>query len=252
MLRRLKSRCKGLLEVPAELSPSSTVQYLHRTVKNFIEKEETWSFLTSLAPAFDPNLALCTSWLLQLKTVDKDFVTRDALESYMKCCIFYAGEALRSPALIRARILDEMDSALQSITSSPRTGRSSLCRYYGSVYPGLQPHWSHIKELSGETMQPETFLNIMTHKEAVWYIEAKLDHGASIQQDKTLLPLLFNALVTESTTGTTGNPLHVTHALFTTRRYHAPKAKPNIDLVRLLLRNGLIRPRSILCRRYQC
>ncbi|KAF2656648.1 hypothetical protein K491DRAFT_370353 [Lophiostoma macrostomum CBS 122681] len=238
MLRRLKSRCKGLLEVPAELSPSSTIQYLHRTVKDFIEKEETWAFLTSLAPTFDPNLALCTSWLVQLKTVDIDFVSRDSLESYMKCCIFYASEALRSPASIRVRLVDEMDSALQSITSSPRTGRSSLYKYYGNVYPEIPPHWSHIKELSDGTMQPGTFLNLMTHREAVWYIKVKLNQGAPIRQDTTLLPLLFNALVVESKTAPIGNTLHMTNNLFTAKRFHTPKIKPNIDLVRLLLQSG--------------
>jgi hypothetical protein len=90
MRRRLDSRCKGLLEIlpiqietessevaylrdvstittkHADLIADAAVDYLHRTVKDFLEKPETWEEIsTATEPEFNPNAALARSYLLQ-------------------------------------------------------------------------------------------------------------------------------------------------------------------------------------------
>jgi hypothetical protein len=73
-VRRLNSRCKGLLEVRAprgDAHPAeSGVDYLHRTVRDFLNTPNVWEKIVSQSdPSFDPNLSLMGSYLLQLKTL---------------------------------------------------------------------------------------------------------------------------------------------------------------------------------------
>lgn len=78
MKRRLNSRCKGFLEVDrssqrvqeneATQHWQLTVQYLHRTVRDFIKTPKAQDFLqTSTKPNFDPSIRLCVAYLLSMK-----------------------------------------------------------------------------------------------------------------------------------------------------------------------------------------
>ncbi|KAN0120282.1 hypothetical protein V8E51_002490 [Hyaloscypha variabilis] len=76
--RRLNSRCKGLIEVrcnqESDLLPSSKVDYLHRTVKDFLDKPDIWQrILSQSSQEFNVNEALMQSYLLQLKWQYNDF-----------------------------------------------------------------------------------------------------------------------------------------------------------------------------------
>lgn len=76
MKRRLNSRTGGLLEVLGDsgragtqtgvgMQKSSKVQYLHRTVKDFVESRAVWTELTK-AP-FDPHVSFCKAYALHSK-----------------------------------------------------------------------------------------------------------------------------------------------------------------------------------------
>ncbi|KAF7907807.1 hypothetical protein BELL_0935g00040 [Botrytis elliptica] len=78
----LKARCGGILEIQfgrtksAAPRPTMKVGYLHRTAHDFILKEKTWKALikgTSGGPtrdAFNPNIAILKSMILQIKNYD--------------------------------------------------------------------------------------------------------------------------------------------------------------------------------------
>jgi len=52
------------------ISASSKVEYLHRTVKDFMERSDIWDFITGSGdPNFDPHLGLCRSFWIQLRTL---------------------------------------------------------------------------------------------------------------------------------------------------------------------------------------
>ena len=75
MSRRLNSRCKGFLEIERGLQslqglPSQlTIQYLHRTVRDYIKSPKAQKFLqSSTNPDFDPSLQLCIAYLMDTKT----------------------------------------------------------------------------------------------------------------------------------------------------------------------------------------
>ena len=78
MSRRLNSRCKGFLETARRLGTSPagsvgsssgmTVQYLHRTVRDYIKSPEAQDFLRiSVNHDFDPSLQLCVAYVMQRK-----------------------------------------------------------------------------------------------------------------------------------------------------------------------------------------
>lgn len=79
MYRRLNSRCKGFLETDRALqnvSPDTivapshlTVQYLHRTVRDFIKSAKAQRFLqSSIDPGHDASLQLCIAYHMDVKT----------------------------------------------------------------------------------------------------------------------------------------------------------------------------------------
>jgi hypothetical protein len=56
-----------------DLIAKSKVEFLHRTVLDFLDRPEIWEqFLAATDNSFKPNAALAQSWLLQLKWVYSD------------------------------------------------------------------------------------------------------------------------------------------------------------------------------------
>lgn len=77
MIPRLKSRCAGLLEVQGFESglirlPGSYVQYLHLTVREYLEKPDVWAGLLKLTSSsgFNASVSLFRSNLLLLKLTE--------------------------------------------------------------------------------------------------------------------------------------------------------------------------------------
>ncbi|KAJ0274370.1 hypothetical protein Brms1b_008773 [Colletotrichum noveboracense] len=70
MRRQLQSRCKGLLEVPtfSTTGPESKVEYLHRTVKDFLEEGGGGDFLTT-EDSFDPHVVLCAALIRHARAI---------------------------------------------------------------------------------------------------------------------------------------------------------------------------------------
>lgn len=83
MRRRLHSRCKGLLDVPSfdKHGPEARVEYLHRTVKDFLEENGTRGFLT--LNVFDAHLALCAAFLRHAKLLDPTTLAKETVESVL-------------------------------------------------------------------------------------------------------------------------------------------------------------------------
>jgi hypothetical protein len=82
MSDRLKSRCAGLIEIRGvhkESGNLGTVQYMHRTVRDFLEIPRTWSFLLSATAGTDFRLHkfLLKSILLHHRLVPKRYIGSD-------------------------------------------------------------------------------------------------------------------------------------------------------------------------------
>lgn len=141
MKRRLNSRCKGLLEVASEVeysvlhlsdgperrsSPNSTVQYLHKTVKDFLENSKNWEWLMkSRREEYNPNLALAKSFLGQLKGIALLPVTSERFLKGVEWCLFYARLAQNGRQTDLVAILDELDRTAGEFAGN-RYGSSQL------------------------------------------------------------------------------------------------------------------------------
>ena len=71
--RRINSRSKGLLEAPdfKHQGYKATIQYLHRTGKDFLAQDTTGEFLQSwLSDPFDADLHLCAGYMVDVKSID--------------------------------------------------------------------------------------------------------------------------------------------------------------------------------------
>jgi len=97
MRRRLNSRCKGLLEAPTFKFAGSkaVVQYLHRTVRDFMSRADIWDYIVSgTGKSFDPDAALSAAMLLQIKTtLLNTYQSAETLESfwqYLELCVHHA------------------------------------------------------------------------------------------------------------------------------------------------------------------
>lgn len=121
--RRLNSRSKGLLEAtPAKRHPDrSQVQYLHRTVKDFLARRDVWTYITSgTDSSFNVHEILCGTYLLHLKTMLVSEFTQDPsvqLETLeytwdaVRGCLDHASKAEDALGRKQIKFFDEMDKA---------------------------------------------------------------------------------------------------------------------------------------------
>jgi hypothetical protein len=109
MRRRIMSRCKGLLESPRVRmdSEQAKVEYLHRTVRDFFETDDAWTYIRSGAPGFDAPLHLAASYLWSTKMAN----TLDEFWHPAALCVEYARRCAKESGSAPIEILAEFSSA---------------------------------------------------------------------------------------------------------------------------------------------
>ncbi|KAJ3566269.1 hypothetical protein NPX13_g7202 [Xylaria arbuscula] len=156
MKRKVASRCRGLLDVnppftfcsdddnsPLNIKASKSnssngddkgvdpsmadleVQYLHRTVLDYIQSTDVWSWLTSVhAEPFDPHLPLLRSSVLEMKSFHRasSFSGGRKLSLRLMTSIKYAKRSLATCSTEKkirevVLLLDEVDSVGKFLTS---------------------------------------------------------------------------------------------------------------------------------------
>ncbi|KAF2810879.1 uncharacterized protein BDZ99DRAFT_561448 [Mytilinidion resinicola] len=199
MRRRLNSRCKGLLDVPKRyISYYQKVEYLHRTVRDFMEKESTWKSIKAMAPTFDPHTPLYMSHLMSLKTTKH--LELDYMGTLTKDFAYHMSATLTDHLDTPIRALDQLNSTLVQLTSSQRERRGSLLEYHADAdhHGNAEPHWTHIKSFIPKDCTlygPGTFLNYIVACGFLWYLEEKTEEAKPLTQKKDLVPLLLEAAV---------------------------------------------------------
>lgn len=117
MRRRLNSRCKGLIETLSFKSPSEDldkfrVEYLHRTVKDYIERHDIQQKLTSaLKSPYDPYLRRCIGYLAQLKGLpwDQGQDEHEVWDLVLGCLVCAQYTSQESSPQLR-NLIDELNS----------------------------------------------------------------------------------------------------------------------------------------------
>ncbi|KAH6976880.1 hypothetical protein EDB80DRAFT_593930, partial [Ilyonectria destructans] len=162
MKRRVNSRTGGLLEV----SDYGQVDYLHRTVRDWILT--IWPEICSKSPAqFDPHLALlkaCTAdipdtsfWMDRGASIPDDFW--DIVRTSFHHASLVRDYTPNIPFLVK--VLDRLDSNLTEVSTSCRLANGTLPLYGHYLAPRSSgdnlPHWSNTRYFSPESTTTEGF-----------------------------------------------------------------------------------------------
>ncbi|KAH8744417.1 hypothetical protein F5882DRAFT_342669 [Hyaloscypha sp. PMI_1271] len=207
MARRLNSRWKGLLEIDRALEAAGnlrahahqTVQYLHRTVKDFIKSRKVQEFLqSSLTSPFDPHLSLCVAHYAYIKALSAS----TAVAEEVHLCLWYAARVLLMSEDDMIQMLDDMDSTLPVMYAiyEPGTNLPSKHASTATSEPNLF-HYLGIK-WDQETRHGEfgdTFLSLAVIHGVTAYVKARATEGCLVQKPYSLggsqtWPLLNDAV----------------------------------------------------------
>ena len=245
MRRRLNSCCKGLLEIDQAVSLVSkavdpgdvsliqyplhvngrlaegtpladcTVQYLHRTVKDYLENPQVWDrIMLAGPPTYAPYLALCRSFIAQLKCLDPGSFCTKAFWRIVREFLVYAyhiqgqlKEGQSAQSLVS--LLDDID----------RTASNFHKVSFEELWPSkiLSNHlpWSH--EAFGSTI-----LYLAVRLDLHTYVKAKLHHGHFAHDNDGVVRLLSAA-----TASPRGLDAHISRRQF-----------PSVTMIKMLLEHG--------------
>jgi hypothetical protein len=256
MRRRLNSNCKGLLEIASrnskaqDLNQSSqsprkieipgtvtnseflqdnrvvfvveeslaeaTVQYLHRTVKDFLESPAVWERVVEVGPkGYNPKLALCSGFILRLKNLDAGMLSRHNFWYHVKLCIDYA-KVDEDPDGKFTSLLDELDRSATKFTACAGLDGQSFVSYYSHFTPeagGLYPHWA----CTFSRYDPDrglTFLSLA--------VKARANNNCLVMQDSGLWSILRDSITCDSSFNS----------------FFGIDVFPNLPMVTLLLDHG--------------
>lgn len=123
MRRRLDARCKGLVEVtklPTQYSAngshyffSTKIDFLHRTVRDFLKNKEMEDFFERFTQDFNSHLVLAKSFLAQMKVIpvhnSSALGPREILLQYLAQCACRLEKGIED---YHFKILDEAEHAL--------------------------------------------------------------------------------------------------------------------------------------------
>ena len=194
MRRRINSRSKGLLEVkglvstPEGVSYNSrsreqyTVQYLHRTVKDYIENNDVQKTLKSaMRSTFDPHLRLLAGHLAYIKGLYVNEISAENLwADHFNECLWSARDVLPDSIPKMVLLLDEMDKAGSIIFQARDTKQDEM-----RPNPGIQVVWIKSSPRLDWKRVPKWFdyslLSLAVIFGIVGYVRAKAEPGCLIQ-----------------------------------------------------------------------
>jgi hypothetical protein len=239
MKRKLASRCRGLLDISSpvksrldddepvtgieettefdcpqageakdEVCGTSMgdleVQYLHRSVRDYIQSSEMWSWLVSANEVpFDPHLLLLKSNLLQLKSLSPASLSAQRMGFHIWMAIKYAKRSFNIHTKKKKEkvkevvlLLDEIDKAATLLTSSP-VGHSSTFMDRSGTLQG--EHWSSFFLIQ---VPSPSFLHVMAVCGVHQHLETRLrgsdlkkgDRHSDNTEESNKMPLMIAAL----------------------------------------------------------
>ncbi|KAL1593178.1 hypothetical protein SLS60_010786 [Paraconiothyrium brasiliense] len=204
MNRRLNSRCKGFLETDRGLqgnhgidrrNPSQiTIQYLHRTVRDFIKSPKAQSFLRlSTNRNYDPSIQLCVAYLMDMKAWDgqQDYLTLLAGEEEERPTVTKLIRCLRkaaSVAKVNEGAMIELLDELKSLIRLPDYGKA-----LAEVHNNTQMYATPVLRARRPGIFPvESFLPLAVIHGVVPYVRARAGRGG-------LNPIPFPLIESEET-----------------------------------------------------
>jgi hypothetical protein len=219
LTKYLNARCKGLLEIHYDeygtFSFSYKIEFLHRTVKDYLESQDMKAVLKSLAPrGFNPATSLCRAYLALLKQLQPYEIklyasTPEPLDFISQLILYYARKVEIELDRSEWTVIDELDRFHATFL---RDTAPLMIRKHKEL-----EDWEEITQASLGV----EFLEWAVEARLVIYVERRLKEDPTLMLDDEIEhPLLFHALIKR---------LHSVHLL-------AQHIEP--EMVRLLLSFG--------------
>ncbi|KAK7712124.1 hypothetical protein SLS63_012493 [Diaporthe eres] len=164
--RRLNSRCKGLLE----LGPDNRVQFLHRSVKDYLDSRDIQRRLEEATGDFDAHLKYCAAYLSALKSTISEHHDFDSVAPQVRLCLFAAAGVSKNKPLM----LLFLDALNQIVTD--KLGPSDVKAVYQMV--------PNIRGLSAWSQQSfgTSFLALTVRFCVTAYVAARAPAGCMAHQ----------------------------------------------------------------------
>jgi hypothetical protein len=196
MADRLKCRCAGLLEVQefdptspgtsqtavSTIWPHSKVQYLHRTVRDYLEKPDIWSNILAHTSEsnFDANSRMLSSCILQMK-ISMTSTQSHGLWYMALDAMSYAHRADSQIGISNAALLEQLDITMAALYKSHLGG-----------------HWSNNSPVNQSGYITETWnsnmLSFAVQFGLAAYVKEKLEANSMACTRKKGRPLIAYAL----------------------------------------------------------
>jgi NACHT domain/N-terminal domain on NACHT_NTPase and P-loop NTPases len=188
MRKRLNAQCKDLLEVNEYDEEGERtflrykVDFLHRTVKDFLEGQEMQDLLKGRASVtFDARVSLCKIFLAQIKALPPRAVhsALNSLFALVDELMFYAGEVEYHNKEPQVALLDELDRVVSIYASD------------------VDFHWTNTRDPPDglyDENESKTFLAQAIQARLRLYVEEKLNSEPRLLRQKKGRPLLDYAL----------------------------------------------------------
>ncbi|EOD43829.1 hypothetical protein UCRNP2_9462 [Neofusicoccum parvum UCRNP2] len=147
--RQLNSQCANLLEVPSyhDKGAWATIQPIHRTVKDFLEREETQDSIKSGSPEsdYEIKLALCTGYLRCLKKLDPASKPPfERFEHLATNCLKFSRVVEVEDMQKNLQILTQLDRASTILVGPKNPAKEQWRKKIQSCVPLVSdPHWTN-------------------------------------------------------------------------------------------------------------
>ena len=249
MRRRLNSRCKGLLEVARDRCPAaelnvlsrtsgllteiidaseatSTVQYLHQTVKDYLENERRWaSLLDKRSWTYDPHMALLRSFVAQFKVECPEFLDRDRFSKHVehilyqaRRCEFCSAESSLSVDYIP--LLQTFDLTAQKLSDESLGRINGPPRIKGDHWTKTQNIVAHLKPPGTHESLDTSLLSLAVRLNLQYFVKSRIQRGCLEKRGHIMCPLLYDAVI---------------EGIYVPSSSHFQR--PSLDMVKLLLSN---------------
>lgn len=176
MRRRIYSRCKCLLHVNTACSKASKVQYLHRTVRDYMSRPEYWDDIKRRSPTYDPNYAWAIAALRLAKIRPDGFEVTMALRQDWQDNLFLAINYVAAATLpLTSQKIDFLDqvqiiaNAFRNSLRQPGIRNSGPSSFDGGISAAI----------CSTTLLDRTVFQAALELDLDWYIDAKLTQDAT-------------------------------------------------------------------------
>jgi hypothetical protein len=199
MRRRINACCKGLLEAKRndETRLADTkVEYLHRSVKDYLEQPETSTKLQAASRRdFNADLRLYNAQIMRLKRQDPEHMKDEFFWTYAELAIQHAVRADPDCSGRQVALLDTIDEVVVKLTTIPLQDGSTYMERTSRGAGERASHWTWTRI---ERRKCENFLGLAVYWNLTGYIDKAL-HAMAPQEASRVAHRLIELMLDTGT-----------------------------------------------------